>query len=90
MDKVDKILEKVTQVQIDLAVIKKDVSTNTKDLTHHVKRTDSLEVRIEQHASHHEAQLEVALQPIKWVKATFKILAGLAVILGILKTLGII
>ena len=88
--KVDKILDKVGEIQVDNAILRKDVSQNTKDLSEHIKRTNLLETRIEQHSTYHEKQLEEALIPIRWIKVTFKILAAAAVITGLLKTLGLI
>jgi hypothetical protein len=84
-DKIDKILEKVTQLQIDAAMIKKDSAQNTKDLAEHIKRTNLLEARMEQHAEHHEAQLEEALLPIRSARFLAKVAAGVTTLLAIFK-----
>ena len=89
-EKLEKILEKVNSLSTDSALIKKDVGQNTRDLSTHIKRTNLLEERMEQHATYHEKQLDEALIPIRWIKTSLKILAAAAVITGLLKTLGLI
>ena len=88
--KLDKILDEVSDLKVGQAVIEKDVAQNTKDLSTHIKRTNLLEDRIEQHSTYHESQLEEALIPIRWIKITIKVLAAATVIAGLLKTLGLI
>ena len=89
-EKLDKMLDKINSLHTDTALIQKDVGQNTKDLAFHIKRTNLLEERMEQHAAYHEKQLDEALIPIRWIKITLKILAAAAVIAGLLKTLGLI
>jgi len=42
-DKEDKILDHITEIRICLTKMEKDVRENTKDLAHHIKRTDTLQ-----------------------------------------------
>lgn len=77
-DKLDRILEHVTQLRVDTASIQKDVEKNTEDLSEHIRRTNIL-----------EKQMNTALLPIKFAKVSGAILASIGVLAGLLKTAGL-
>lgn len=58
---------------------------NTEDLERHIKRTDALEDRMEQHAKAHDGKLEEALLPIRFVKMLVAVSLGSAAIYGLLQ-----
>lgn len=46
-EKIDKILDIVTEIKIDQAEMRKDVSQNTDDLAEHIRRTNLLEGKLQ-------------------------------------------
>lgn len=47
MSNEDKILHTLTEIKVDVAEIKKDVSVNTEDLSEHIRRTNILESKLQ-------------------------------------------
>lgn len=74
--KLDDSNEKWARVDVKLA-------EQGKDLKYHIHRTDLLELRVEQV----EARATAAEKPWKWMRATLKLLSGLAVALGLVATI---
>jgi hypothetical protein len=64
VDKLDKLQETVNFIAIDVAVMRRDVSLKTKDLAHHIKRTDELQ----SHVANAQEQLKQLLSIVKWCK----------------------
>jgi hypothetical protein len=84
MEKLDKIMDKLVEVSISVAEIRKDVARNTDDLAEHIKRTDLRIELIEQEAKAHNAKLEEALTPIRWLKGAVALCSIVGVIIGLI------
>ena len=79
--KLDKIIEDLVEVRITQARHTEWHEQNTRDLAHHIERTDLLQEKIGQI----EKDLNVALLPIKFGKAILAISAFVGTLLGIAK-----
>ena len=86
-DKIDKLIETVSEIKTDIAVMKRDVQENKDNLIVHMKRSDALENHVEEHRKEFDQKLDVALLPIKLTKVAGKALGLLAIILGIVLTI---
>lgn len=82
--------QKLAAISDKLHDIDKTLAVNTELLDHHIKRTELLEQALEEHRAHTDAQLEIALTPIKTIqslataaKSISAIAAGLAALAGL-------
>lgn len=83
MDKLDKVLDKLAESSVTLAVMQKDVSQNTKDLAEHIRRTDLLEARVD----NHESEIQKALAPIKWAQWTLALCVAITTVISAAKAI---
>ena len=88
--KLDRILEKLGEHSVVLAQHGVVHEQNAKELATHILRTSLLEEHMDAEHTEINEKLEIALQPIKWVKLTAKIAAGAASIYGLIKLIGVI
>jgi len=84
----DRVLEKLDQIQTDVTAIKVDnakqtaqIEQNTKDLAHHIKRSDLLEESLEQHKSNDVRHKKPMTVKDLFIKLTF-IFGGVGTIAG--------
>jgi hypothetical protein len=80
MDKLDLIINKLTDMASDIARIGSHVETNTKDLEEHIRRTNLLEDKLHKSEDRIDSKLEEALMPVRWGKVSAK-LAGVVGVL---------
>lgn len=85
--KIDRLLDNSAEQGATLARHEALHERNTASLEEHVRRTDLLEVRLEQHAEAQGKRLDEALLPIKAAKFLLAMAAGVATIAGAAKLL---
>lgn len=85
--KIDKITDKIETLSNLAAKHEVLHKKNTEDLAEHIKRTDKLEDRMEQHSTDHNKKLEEALLPIKAAKFLVALAVGISAIVAVIKLL---
>jgi hypothetical protein len=83
--KLDKVQDKQGEHSVHLERHSQLHSKNSEDLATHIKRTDALEDRIEQHSKDQDKKLDQALLPIRAFKFLAKFAAGASAIYGLVK-----
>ena len=81
--KLDKIIDKLSEHSEVLAKHGVVHEQNSKELAHHIARTNALETKLEK-------DMEIALQPIKAFKFLTKLAAGIVTLAATLKLFGVI
>lgn len=66
-------MDDLNEIKVDVACIKKDVSTNTKDLSEHIRRTNILEKSLKPVQTH-----------VAHIEGGMKLVGGIAVLITII------
>ena len=90
-EKVDKILEDLTEIKVDIAETKVHLNTYNKQLEIHIKRSNNLEQKLDNEISDIADQLNPIRKHVVFVRAslwTLSVLAGITLGLSQLGVLG--
>lgn len=87
MDRLDRILDKLTDMAVDIGRMALSVEKNTEDIGEHIRRTDLLEKKLDTYEEKYDDRLEEALLPIRWGKLTLKFTGWLAAIFGVAESI---
>ena len=83
MDKLDHILDMISDMAETLGYIKGHTERNTDNLEEHIRRTNLLELKLDKSEEKWETKMDEALMPVRWGKITLKILAGCSAVAAI-------
>ena len=87
MDRLDVVLQKLTDLAETLGYVKGHVEKNTSDLEEHIRRTNLLEHKLDKSEEKWEDKMEEALVPVRWGKTTLKLVAAGGAIAAIVEIL---
>jgi hypothetical protein len=87
MDRLDVVIQKLTEMAETLGYVKGHVEKNTADLEEHIRRTNLLETKLDKSEEKWEDKMDEALVPVRWGKTTLKIIAGGGAIAAIVEIL---
>lgn len=89
-DKIDKILEDMVELKVDMAETKVTLHRNTDSLELHIKRTNILEEKLEKDFEKLQGEIDPIKSHVSFVKGALWLLGALgAIVLG-LEQLGLI
>ena len=87
-NKIDKVLDKLTEHGELLARHGAIHEANSKSLEHHIARTDALEEKLEKEAEKFEKDMQQALLPIKAFKFIVALAAGISTLIVLYNLIG--
>lgn len=83
LDKLDSIKSDIYELKIENAKQTKDISQNTKDLAHHIKRSDKIEELVNQNKEAAEARIVYLEKQDAKLHMIWKVVLGLGSLSGI-------